>query len=84
MANNAGPRTMSASQSVNKVRKRKQQRPKVGKDNKVKRLTNFDVSELILEKKIKPRLQLLALANTQKTAGKTDLTQFVLNNNEKN
>ena len=84
LADNAGPRTMSALQSVNKVRKRKQQRPKVGKENKVKRLTNFDVSEFILEKKIKSRLQLLALANTQKTAGKTDLTQFVLNNNEKN
>ena len=83
LANNAGPRTMSALQSVNKVRKRKQRWPKVGKENKVKRLTNFDISELILEKKITSRLQLLAMENTQKTAGKTDLTQFVLNNNEK-
>ena len=49
----------------------------------MKRLTNFEVSELLFKKGIKSRLELLALANEQKTEGKTDLVQYVLNNNEK-
>ena len=49
----------------------------------MKRLTNFEVSELLVKKGIKSRLELLALANEQKAEGKTDLVQYVLNNNEK-
>ena len=63
--------------------KRKQQNRKSGKEKKVKPLTNFEVSELLVKKGIKSRLELLALANEQKAEGKTDLVQYVLNNNEK-
>ena len=77
------PQTTQASQCRMGGVKRKQQNHKSGKEKKVKRLTNFEVSELLVKKGIKSRLELLALANEQKAEGKTDLVQYVLNNNEK-
>ena len=77
------PQTTQASQCRMGGVKRKQQNHKSGKEKKVKRLTNFKVSQLLVKKGIKSRLELLALTNEQKAEGKTDLVQYVLNNNEK-
>ena len=48
-----------------------------------KRLTVYDVSQIAVEKGIKTRLQLLALANKQKMEGKCDLAQFIANRGSK-
>ena len=77
------PQTTQASQCGMRGVKRKQENCKSGKEKKVKRLTNFEVSELLVKKGIKSRLELLALANEQNAEGKTDLVQYVLNSNEK-
>ena len=44
-----------------------------------KRLSASDVSEIVVEKKVKTSTELLALANNQKLEGKTDLAEFVVN-----
>ena len=44
-----------------------------------KSLSIYDVSQIAVEKGIKNRLELLALANQQKREGKTDLAQFIAN-----
>lgn len=43
------------------------------------RLSSFDVSEIVVEKGIRTRLGLLALATKQKAEGKTDLAEFIIN-----
>lgn len=48
-----------------------------------KRLTAFQVSEIVVSKNIKSRTQLLALANKQKKEGKTDLAEFIVNRGTK-
>lgn len=48
-----------------------------------KTLTIFDVSQLAVEKGIKTRLELVALANSQKREGKTDLAEFIANKGAK-
>ena len=45
---------------------------------KMKRLSNFEVSEYLLKNSIKNDTELLALANVQKEEGKTDLAEFIL------
>ncbi|XP_020621174.1 uncharacterized protein LOC110058852 [Orbicella faveolata] len=42
-------------------------------------LSCYEVSNIILQKKIQNRTELLALASTQKAEGKTDLAEFVMN-----
>lgn len=49
------------------------------KRRRSQRLSCFDVSNIIVEKKIKNRTELLALASAQKAEGKTDLAEFVVN-----
>ena len=49
------------------------------KRNRAKRLSCYEVSNIILEKKIHNRTELLALASTQKAEGKSDLAEFVMN-----
>ena len=44
-----------------------------------KSLSIYDVSQIAVEKGIKNRLELLALANQQKREGKTDLAQLIAN-----
>ncbi|XP_028517448.1 uncharacterized protein LOC114575912, partial [Exaiptasia diaphana] len=58
-------------------------RKKSSKQNKKKRLSIFDVSQLVVRKGIKTRLELLALANQQKKAGKDDLALFIANRGAK-
>ena len=48
-----------------------------------KTLSIFDVSQLAVEKGIKTRLELAALANHQKREGKTDLAEFIANRGAK-
>ena len=43
----------------------------------------FEVSELAVSKRIKDYLQLLALAKRQKTEGKKDLAEFIVNRGKK-
>ena len=44
-----------------------------------KRLTPFELSEIIVEKGIKTRAELLAFANMQKLEGKSDIAEFLAN-----
>ena len=53
------------------------------KTTKNKHLTSVQLSEIIVEKGIKTRTELLALANEQKMEGKTDITEFVVNQGPK-
>ena len=53
------------------------------KKGKKKRLSAFDVSEIVVQHNIKTRTQLLALANQQKQEGKTDLAEFIVNRGAK-
>ena len=51
---------------------------KRSKKEKQKRLTAFDVSEVILKRNIKTMTELHAYAHEQREEGKTDLVQFIL------
>ena len=48
-----------------------------GKKRK-KRMSSFDLSEIIIRKGIKSRTELLAYANQQKSQGKYDIAEFIL------
>ena len=50
---------------------------------RMKRLSNIDVSELIVKYNIKNQTELLAIANEQKEEGKKDLAGFVLSRSSK-
>ncbi|PIK34127.1 hypothetical protein BSL78_29050 [Apostichopus japonicus] len=50
---------------------------------KRKRLSAFDVSQMVVQRNIKTRTELLALAEMQKREGKTDLAEFVVNRGQK-
>ena len=53
--------------------------PSSSKKRKKKRLSAFEVSEIIVEKKLKSLVELQALASEQKSEGKTDLAEFLIN-----
>ena len=53
------------------------------KRKRAPRLSMFEVSEIAVSKGIKSYLGLLALAKRQKTEGKTDLAQFIVNRGKK-
>lgn len=55
------------------------QQPAQVQRNKKKRLSAFDVSQIVVEHNIKTRTELLALANEQKEEGKCDLAEFIVN-----
>ena len=44
-----------------------------------KRMTSFELSELIVRKGMKSRTELLAYANEQKLTGKSDISEFIVN-----
>ena len=44
-----------------------------------KRITSFELSEIIVRKGIKTRTELLAYANKQKLEGKSDVAEFIVN-----
>ena len=49
-----------------------------GKKRKM-RMSSFDLSEIIIRKGIKTRSELLAYANQQKSQGKYDIAEFIVN-----
>ena len=49
------------------------------KRKRSRRLSCYEVSNIIVEKKIQNRTELLTLASAQKAEGKTDLAEFVMN-----
>ncbi len=53
------------------------------KQSSKRRLSNREVSEILLTNKIKHDVKLLALANKQKAEGKKDLAEFILAKSEK-
>lgn len=53
------------------------------KRKRSQRLSSFDVSQIVVAKKIKTRTELLAHANAQKVEGKTDLAEFIINRGKK-
>ena len=76
LTNAEPPRTSQASSTRLGVRS--------GRSNKRKRqLSVFEVSELVVAKGFKTRLELLAFAQEQKREGKTDLAQFIANRGAK-
>ena len=50
---------------------------------KKKRMTSYELAEIVLAKNIKSRTELLALARQQKLEGKTDITEFIVNRGTK-
>lgn len=52
---------------------------KASKRKRKARLSVFDVSQLVVERGIRTRTELLVLAKSQKNEGKTDLAEFIAN-----
>ena len=52
-------------------------------NRKRRRLSNLEVSEILLQNEIKREVELLALANEQKAEGKKDLAEYVFGKSEK-
>ena len=61
---------------------KKRANKKIAKSKK-KRMTSYELSEIILAKNIKSRTELLALAREQKVEGKTDIAEFIVNRGAK-
>ena len=62
---------VSADADNNKVKRRK------------KRMTSYELSEIVLAKNIKSRTELLAFARQQKLEGKTDIAEFIVSRGTK-
>ena len=56
---------------------------KVMKGKKRKRISAFELSEIVVRKGIKSRTELLVLAKEQKDEGKTDIAEFIVNRGAK-
>ena len=63
--------------AANKKQNNQQQNEQNRKNQKSKRLSNFDVSEFIIESNIKSETEVFAIADEQKKARKNDLANFV-------
>ena len=50
---------------------------------KKKRMSSYELSEIVVAKRIKTRTELLALAREQKLEGKTDIAEFIINRGSK-
>ena len=80
LANSKPPQTLQASQSLIESGR------KLGKSarkRKRARLSIYNVSQLVVAKGIKTRVELLALACQQKKEGKEDLAEFIANRGSK-
>ena len=98
LLNVAGPSTSKAHEAMQKRRTMAKKRS-VGKEaihckpttdnsvekhaNRRKRLSSYEVSQIILSNNLKDRTELMAHANMQKNEGKTDLAEFVINRGNK-
>ncbi|XP_068696550.1 uncharacterized protein [Montipora foliosa] len=70
------PKTQKASETRVGNGKKEQ---KASKRKRKARLSVFDVSQLVVERGIRTRTELLVLAKSQKNEGKTDLAEFIGN-----
>lgn len=59
------------------------QKSECKKTGKIKRLTNVDVSNLLVKENIRTEIELMRLALTRKESGEPDLQQFILNKTPK-
>jgi len=75
------PRTMAASQTLSQLTS--QECPEPARKRQRCRLTNFQVSQIIRDKKLKTRTELLAFADIQAKEGKVDLSEFIFNRSKK-
>ena len=78
LTNESQPRTTNAIASRQSAR----EKSSVKRPRKT-RLSVYEVSQLVVAKRIKTRLELLVLANQQKQDGKEDLAQFIANRGSK-
>ena len=86
LANKGEPKTSAASRGK-RVRAAARERgsdeeecdDEVSSSKKKRKLTGFEVSQIITDKGIKTVIELQALAFEQKKAGKTDLAEFLIN-----
>ena len=59
------------------------QHDKKKRDKKRKRLSAYEVAEIVLSKGLRNRMELLAFCNQQRAEGKTDLAEFIVNRGKK-
>ena len=81
LTNQSEPRTTSATAATQSQSARRNL-SRIKRPRKT-RMSVYDVSQLVVAKRIKNRLQLLVLANQQKQDGKEDLAQFIANRGSK-
>lgn len=81
LRNAPAPRTSAASRSNHNVEQSESDDDLEASKSpkKKKRLSSYQVSEIIINKNIKTRTELLVLAQQQKQAGKSDLAEFIVN-----
>jgi len=84
LRNGSSPRTSTASiqrrmtSNYNRSEDEEQENPSRRQKRK-RKLSAFDLSEIIVQKGIKTRTELLALAQLQKEEGKVDVAEFIIN-----
>ena len=86
LANACSPKAKLGTQAIRKRKAEKRESSSSASSRGVRRkrrLSNFDVSEVILKYKVKKETELLALANEQKEEGKIDLAEWVLGKSSK-
>lgn len=59
------------------------EKPIEGRARKRRRLSSYEVSQIIVAKNLRDRTALMAFANVQKQEGKTDLAEFIVNRGTK-
>ena len=77
------PRTENAIAGKKRRAGRKANHTSAKRKGRKRGLSVYDVAQLIQEKKITSRLQLMALASSQNREGKTDLAEFICNRGSK-
>ena len=89
LASGKSPKTKASTKALRRAAKQRRSLESEAKpgpsgvSKKKRRLSNLDVSELLLKNGIKRDIELLALANTQKAEGICDLAEFVLGKSDK-
>ena len=84
LRNDGAPITTNASCALRERRLGEGDEDTSNKKGKRKRsLSIFDVSQIAVDRRMKTRLELVALASQQKREGKTDLAQFIANRGSK-
>ena len=69
--------------SCTRDRNSEEKRRAVKEKSRKRQLSVYEVSQIVVNKKFKSRLELLAFAQEQQNEGKTDLAQFIANRGSK-